>query len=555
MPPSNVCYSYSRFSSGQQADGDSIRRQNDLRESYLKRHPELKLDTSLKLTDAGVSSFRGRHRKDARTALAWFVARVDQGRVPKGATLLVESIDRLGREHPEDAVPFLLSLISRGIRIVTLAPECVYESGMDMGKMFMLLMEAFRGHGESARKSFLSRQSWVQMKKKARDEKKPLGKNLHPAWLTIEGGRLVAIPERAAAVASIFRMAAAGWSTPRITRHLNATGVPAFGRKGVWVRSYVQAMLTNRAVLGEYQPRLGTGRRAADGEPIEGYWPAVVSPALFEKSRAGMTGRLKGVRPRKPCRFAHPFQGLLTDALDDCGMYAITQKRRKYVVSMRGYDDPEGDTHRRPFPLSVLTSALLTRMRELRAADLFDDPSGGRVAEVTAKLAAAERRLAVAVERFEADPENTTWAGKVDEYDVARRRLVRELADVQAEAANPLPARWEEAVARMAEDDPARLRIALSGLVDDVRVLVVKRGVCRVAAVQVFFAGGATRSYLIHWKPPVNLPGRKRPEAWSPCTFAEAGIPAVDLRDRTVAADLDKLLATIDVRNLTPEAK
>lgn len=145
VPLSNVCISYSRFSSGPQADGDSVCRQTDLREAYLKRHPELKIDASLTMVDAGVSSFRGNHRKDRRNALARFIDMVDRGRIPRGATLLVESIDRLGREHPEDAVPFLLSLVSRGIRIVTLAPEIVYEQGMDMGRMVMLLMEAFRG--------------------------------------------------------------------------------------------------------------------------------------------------------------------------------------------------------------------------------------------------------------------------------------------------------------------------------------------------------------------------------------------------------------------------
>src|SRR5262249_23750054 len=162
-----------------------------------------------------------------------------RGRVPHGATLIVESVDRLSREHPQDAVPFLLSIITKGVRIVTLSPsEMVYEQGMDVARMMILLMEAFRGHGESARKKDLCGNAWAEIKRKAREEKRPMGKNLHPAWVAIEGGRHVLIPERAAAVRQVFDLAAAGWSTAQITRHLNSTKVPAIGRKGEWVRSY-----------------------------------------------------------------------------------------------------------------------------------------------------------------------------------------------------------------------------------------------------------------------------------------------------------------------------
>jgi hypothetical protein len=53
-----VAYSYLRFSSPQQATGDSIRRQTDNRENWLAAHPTVSLDTSLKMTDAGRSRFR-----------------------------------------------------------------------------------------------------------------------------------------------------------------------------------------------------------------------------------------------------------------------------------------------------------------------------------------------------------------------------------------------------------------------------------------------------------------------------------------------------------------
>ncbi len=536
MPTSEVAFSYTRFSSISQADGDSVRRQNALRDDWLKRHPTVKLDTSLSLVDSGVSGFRGKNRSDKRNALSQFLDLVKRGRVPSGAWLIVESVDRLSREHPEEAVPFMYDLIRAGVRIVTLSPsEMVYQEGMDLGRTLMMLMEAFRGHGESARKSDLCGQAWAEIKRRARETKTPLGKNLHPAWVTIEDGKHVLVPEAAAAVRKIFQLAANGWSTPRITRHLNENEVPGIGRKGVWVRSYVQKIIMDRSVLGEYQPTKGGDRKVIDGELISDYWPRVISDALFERVRGGRIERsthkdVRG-RGRRAACIVHPFSGMLTDALDDCPMYSIKQVGRHYIVSKKGFEDPRGDTHRRTFPLDVLQTALLNRMRELASADLFTDPTASALAEVTAKVTGIERKLKVAVARFEADPENATWASKVDEYDRERRKAMKELGDVRADAANPLPARWEEAVELMSAAEPQRLRQMLAGIVEDVRVLIVKRGQTRLCTCQVYFAGGSVRSYLIRWTRCVSLPRVRKPERIDILSFADAKLSdGIDLR-------------------------
>ena len=54
----SLAYSYLRFSSPQQATGDSIRRQTQSREAWLAAHPGVRLDTALVMTDAGRSAFR-----------------------------------------------------------------------------------------------------------------------------------------------------------------------------------------------------------------------------------------------------------------------------------------------------------------------------------------------------------------------------------------------------------------------------------------------------------------------------------------------------------------
>jgi hypothetical protein len=41
-----------RFSTPEQRNGDSLRRQREYRDAWLKRHPDVTLDTSLRLTDS-----------------------------------------------------------------------------------------------------------------------------------------------------------------------------------------------------------------------------------------------------------------------------------------------------------------------------------------------------------------------------------------------------------------------------------------------------------------------------------------------------------------------
>lgn len=67
-------YSYIRFSSKRQEQGDSVRRQTAMGEAWLRRHPEHTLDTSLRLSDLGVSAFRGKNLDKSKGDLGKFVA-------------------------------------------------------------------------------------------------------------------------------------------------------------------------------------------------------------------------------------------------------------------------------------------------------------------------------------------------------------------------------------------------------------------------------------------------------------------------------------------------
>ena len=122
-----IAYSYKRFSSDAQEGNDSIRRQTAAANKYIDDHPELELvlDTTLSLTDAGVSAYKGKNLKQG--ALGVFMDAVRDDLIKPGSWLLLESLDRFTRQSVNIAANELLSLINRGIVVVTLHNQTVYR--------------------------------------------------------------------------------------------------------------------------------------------------------------------------------------------------------------------------------------------------------------------------------------------------------------------------------------------------------------------------------------------------------------------------------------------
>jgi DNA invertase Pin-like site-specific DNA recombinase len=518
LPKVVTCYSYQRYSSDAQADGDSVRRQTKLREEWLKRNLGVRLDTSLML-DARVSAFRGEHRTNGKHALGTFVDQVERGRVPAGSILLCESLDRLTQEAPMVAIPAVLRLIERGVVVISLSPtELRFDPDMEQQQLMMLLWELSRGHQESKMKSIRVSEAWGEKKTAARGGK-PMG-NIAPAWVELseDGKKYVLRPKAAEAVRLIFRYAAEGLGMVGIAKRLTQEKVPPIGKSGKWIHSYIQLILRDRRTCGMYQPMKGHGRgRVPDGEPVPDYFPRVVSDTEWTAARAAV-----GVRTdRHSITYRGPkgtavFGGMLTYALTGGRMYVKVARGRRYFFDSKPYyEGASGDRGAGSFPEDVLTDALLKLMSELRSDELFKDPGAAKVSELTARIAEVERRLVVALAKHEADPESTTWQAQVDKVDLEKRALVQDLADARQEASSNLPEAWADAAALMVNREPERLRAALRRTIEDVRVLVARRSRSRVAMVQVYFVGGAHRAYVIAWRPSFVLPTARRDDQWT----------------------------------------
>ena len=145
-------YSYIRFSTPEQQFGDSERRQTELSQKYAEAHG-LTLDENLKYRDLGVSAFDKSNIRNGE--LGTFLRAIDSGAVEPGSYLLVESLDRLSRAKVTDALEVFMSIINRGIRLVTLmdgreySKERINEQFTDL---IISIVVMSRAHEESQTK-------------------------------------------------------------------------------------------------------------------------------------------------------------------------------------------------------------------------------------------------------------------------------------------------------------------------------------------------------------------------------------------------------------------
>lgn len=286
-------YSYLRFSTPEQAKGDSQRRQMEIAQRYAREHG-LELDDELTFQDLGVSAFRGANAETGR--LGEFLKAVDEGLVAQGSFLLVESLDRISRSTARKALRVLEDIIERGVTVVTLADRRTYDSASldtDPTSLIMSILVFMRAHEESAMKSVRLKSAYKAKRENARSgsTEKPFTRRL-PAWIrwNDETKHLELIPERAKVIEEIFDLAEAGFGKDAIARRLNTRGEPTFGASEFWQRSYVEKVLTNPACVGTFVPKV---REFVEGkpvrreeEPIKGYFPAVVDEEVFARQNA-----------------------------------------------------------------------------------------------------------------------------------------------------------------------------------------------------------------------------------------------------------------------------
>lgn len=289
----------------------------ELSEKYAKEN-NLDLDDKLTFRDLGVSAF-DKSNLDSGGKLREFLNAVESGLVAAGSFLLVESLDRLSRARVNDALQVFLSILGKGITIVTLSDGMRYsptnnDSTQDFTNLVISLAIMSRAHEESATKSKRLKAAWSN--KRAHLEQKKLTSQC-PAWLFLNssGNEFEEIPDKVAVVRQIVELVRSGQGKGAITKRLNAAGVLSIGQRGkgqTWYPSYITKIIKSRALIGEFQPhRMEHRKRVPVGEPIQGYYPRILSDEEFALLQDLINERGRKAGGNRGTSFSNLFTGLV----------------------------------------------------------------------------------------------------------------------------------------------------------------------------------------------------------------------------------------------------
>ncbi|EHI3273279.1 recombinase family protein [Salmonella enterica] len=275
-------YSYIRFSSMRQSDGSSYERQIRMAKEIADRHG---LELVNDYQDLGVSAFKGANSKTG--ALSRFLEEIGKS-IPVGSWLFIENLDRLSRQDIISAQELFLSIIRRGITIVTGMDNKIYSidtvTANPMDLMFSILL-FIRGNEESQTKRNRTNSSaLIKIKAHQQNPQSPavaieeIGKNMW--WTDTTSGYVLPHPVYFPILQKIVQMKQDGHSTGSVLDYLNENHEPPAPASNKTHRKWSIAMVSR---LFQTKALIGVKTVKVDGVEYElkDYYPRVMSDSDF----------------------------------------------------------------------------------------------------------------------------------------------------------------------------------------------------------------------------------------------------------------------------------
>jgi DNA invertase Pin-like site-specific DNA recombinase len=269
--------SYIRFSSGKQAKGSSLERQQSMIARWLESHPEYTLST-LSYKDLGKSGYSGEHLEGGE--LGQLLQAVEQGLIKGGDCILVEAVDRIGRLPSMRMLSIFSDIVLAGVQITTLDDGQTYTNeSLNNSLLFLLVAKIQQAHQYS---EALSRRIKASYEKRKKDAKEGQKVRRHvPIWLTSEGEIK---PDIAPYIVQAFEDYAAGLGERRIVRRIREGGHPDLqSLNGTTVKRW----LRNRTAIGYW-------------DEIPDVYPAIIGRELWYRVQEQLKGKTRnGSAPSK----------------------------------------------------------------------------------------------------------------------------------------------------------------------------------------------------------------------------------------------------------------
>lgn len=306
-----TAYSYIRFSTKQQSEGDSERRQMLKSQDYCMKNNLTLSDKSY--SDLGISAFK----EISRPSLSDMLDAIESNYIKDGDYIILENLDRLSRKGISDTQDVIKAIIKSGVNIVSLQDGLELKKGSenDLVSVIRIAVSADLAYQESAKKSDRLKAVWAKKQIDASKDKTPKTTKC-PAWLQLSEDRTKyeIVSEKVKVIKDIFEMLSNGIGKKSVASLLNKESRVHISNlkrtTGIWYPSYIDKISTSLAVLGHFVPTTEReGKRVLDFDnKIEDYFPRVIEDELFyrvRKVRALNTSR----QGRKGVAFTNLLQG------------------------------------------------------------------------------------------------------------------------------------------------------------------------------------------------------------------------------------------------------
>ncbi|HHY0416730.1 TPA: recombinase family protein [Vibrio parahaemolyticus] len=325
-------YSYSRFSRMKQKDGDSLRRQAMYAEAIAKEY-NLTINEDLVFSDHGKSAFHADHKKSGMYGI--FLEAVKNGKVAKGSVLIVESFDRLSRQHAMRAQTDITALIENDITIITSSDKQVYNKEsiyQNSGQIFMMAGIMLRAHNESLEKQ---KRSLTKIREAVQEweggDKSVSVGGANPSWVKRTRNGLVLIDDKARTVKSICSMFIDGKSMNHIAGFLADNNVDTFGNSSHWRVNTITKILENEALFGRKTVDLDASEDSVIlpfYAVLDNYFPALITKEEFDLIQEIKRLKTNGRTGYKIAKRVTDENGNVTEEVEQNSIYLLSSYGR-----------------------------------------------------------------------------------------------------------------------------------------------------------------------------------------------------------------------------------
>lgn len=321
------------------------------------------------------SAFHGKHLDGS---LGVIIDAVEAGKINKDHVIVIESLDRLGRDYPMTALKRFIQIVD-ATDIYEVSTGMMYSADKQ-GFGVMVAIASFimeRAYNESLMKQKRAKSNWKQIQDKANSSTDFIAITKRtPAWITVDND-LYTLNDNQKYVREIFDMYLSGQGSTLIVDKMKELQAPVFGYKKEaeeWTIHRVDKVLKNAAAYGAMT-------NSKTKVVTEGRYPPVITKEEFDRVQA--IKRSRNTSGSKQKKILNVLSGLTSCAI--CG-YSYTHmnasskkladgKRTKKRILRCNHRASKGDCNNKQVSYDEILRVVLRNVKDFEYKSKVDTES------------------------------------------------------------------------------------------------------------------------------------------------------------------------------------